>query len=641
MTRYEFAVATDRLMEWVRRSIQENMPPPSTAGLTEEQVKAMIEDRVKNLPTREDLETVRRLVEEFRDELQALGSRVDQMQRDLNDLKARVGAIEDKLARWNINGEVNLIARGEHGRRTQGVRTAPIDLDSRTDNNSTNSPLGDVKTLYSLDFGMVGKVGNDVTVNALINYGNYLPWVNVNRQNPGVSSNFPAAIAGYASDTSTVPGVPTNGGPGSPLANALAARTITQGNFGKEATNGSFAEITPLKLYLNSPVRDLWFLKDIDATIGKFGVQFTPYTLKQVDPDSYTNVTLTDNGEIITSGAMARARIGGLHLQGYAGTHFNGRPGDSSINSGYPVFVSWGGPTVLSEMTYGALPLDQSAGVHATYQLGRFALGGTYLEGGITAPTGTIGSPFSNAPFVNRPNPNNDGRAMIPRRAQVYGANLSFPIAGRLAFTGEFASSNVLAGTKVGDRKGVFPDNDRNAYDAKLSWGAGNLSLAGGYKRVDPFFGAPGYWGNIGRWKNPTNIEGWNVAGGYNFGGFTLKGSYEDYNSVGINPNTNRFLGGNGENDIRHYTAGISFNLSPANNVDLGWEQARIRPWDAAGTTKENYYTIGLGHTFNQNTLVKVLYQVVDYKDNGAGLYTVPGGAYKGGIGVTQLSVRF
>jgi len=122
MTRYEFAVATDRLMEWVRRSIQENSNPPA-AGLTEDQVRQMIEDRVKNLPTREDLETVRRLTEEFRDELQALGSRVDQMQRDLTDLKARVGAIEDKLSRWNINGEVNLIARGEHGRRANGVRT--------------------------------------------------------------------------------------------------------------------------------------------------------------------------------------------------------------------------------------------------------------------------------------------------------------------------------------------------------------------------------------------------------------------------------------------------------------------------------------------------------------------------------------
>jgi len=85
----------------------------------------------------------------------------------------------------------------------------------------------------------------------------------------------------------------------------------------------------------------------------------------------------------------------------------------------------------------------------------------------------------------------------------------------------------------------------------------------------------------------------------------------------------------------------VSFNLTPTNAIDLGWEQARVRPWDVNRESRETYWTFGLGHTFNQNTLIKVLYQVVDYDDNGAGLYTVPGGGYRGGIGVTQLSVRF
>lgn len=660
MTRYEFAVATDRLMEWVRRTIMENLDtdvPVPGGGVSEARVRELIDERVRNLPTREDLETVRRLVEEFRGELSALGTNIDTIRRDLDGLRARVGAIEERLSRWTFNGEANLIARGEQGYRETlvpgggVVRTRPIDLDSRTDNNGTDSILQDLKTLYSLDLGIIGRVGGGATANFLLNFGNYLPWVNTNRQNPGVSAVGFNGINGYASDVSTVPALGAGGGPGSPLNNALAARTITQGNFGKEATNSSFSEFTPLKLYLNSPVRDILFLRDIDATIGKFGVQFTPYTLKQVDPDSYTDVTVTDNGEIITTGAMARARVGGLHLHGYAGTHFTGRPNDSSVNSGYPLFISWGGPTVLSAMTYGALPIDQSAGVNGTFQLGRFALGGTYIEGGVTAPFGTVGSPFSNMPFGTRPNPNNDGRAMIPKRAQVYGGNLSFPVFGGLGFTGEFASSNVLAGTQIGDREGVYPSNLRNAYDAKLTWGSGRLTVSGGYKQVDPFFGAPGYWGNIGRWKNPTNIKGLNASAGYNVGPFTIKGSYADYESVRVDLRTNRtgfapvgavpVLTDQFENDIKHYKAGISFNLTPSNNIDLGWEQARIQPWDVAGETRETYWTIGLGTSLNQNTLVKVLYQIVDYDDNGAGLYTVPGGNYRGGIGVTQLSVRF
>jgi hypothetical protein len=683
MTRYEFAVAVDRLIDWVNRSISDaiagikipeptNPPPP---GLSEEDVNRMIDEKIRNLPTKEDIDAIRRLTEEFRDELSALGTNVEGLRHDLDALKARVGAIEDRINKWHFSGEANLILRGERGQKATigGVdaRRAPIDLDSRVDNNFTSNILQDVKTLYSLDFGITGNISSGVTANALLNFGNYLSWADANRQNPGVSSA--AAVAGYSRDISQIEPVPSAAtGPIAPALGSalLGSGTQTQGNSGSLAGNTSFSELTPVKLYLNSPVRDLWFLKDIDATVGKFGVQFTPYTLRKVDPDSYTNVTLTDNGEIVTTGAMGRASIGGLHLQGYAGTHYVGRPFDSSINTGDAVFTSWGGPTVLSAMTYGAYPWDQSGGVHGTYQLGRFALGGTYISAGIT-PTPQTGNPalppFSDLnTYANRPNPNNGGRRLFPRRAEVYGGDVSFPLFGKLGFAGEFASSDVLAGTKVGDRESVLPSSLNNAYDAKLNWGSGRFSLSGGYKQVDPFFGTPGSWGNIGRWKNPTNIKGWNASAGYNFGNFTLKGRWEDYNSVRVDTNSARtgFAGATApvnflpaltdafENDIKHYSVGIAFNLNSSNAIDLGWEQARIQPFDTkgagflgqgglSGETKETYWNIGLGHTFNNNTLIKVMYQIVDYKDNGAGLYTVPGGNYKGGIGVTQLSVRF
>lgn len=668
MTRYEFAVAVDRLVDWVNKSIAAippaPTPPAETPGVTEDRVRELIDERVKDLPTKEDLETVRRLVDEFKDELTALGTNVESLRRDLDSLKARVGAIEEKLNRIHFSGDASFIARGERGQRANlggpgspSTRNAPIDLNDRIDNNGTSDILQNVKTLYNLDLGITYKVNSGATANALLNFGNYLPWVNSNRINPGVDSRVGGVNGGYAKDVSTVPAVPTGQGIAGPVVTnpnlGLANSAITQGNFGKEATDTSLAEFTPVKMYLESPVRNLWFLKDIDATVGKFGIQFTPYTLKQVDPDSYSDVSLTDSGEIVANGAMAKASIAGVHLTGYAATHYNGR----SYSSGYPVFISWGGPAVLSAMNYGAMPIDQSMGVHGTYQLGRFALGGTYITAGLTPLTGV---PFTTALYENRPNDNNGDRQMVPVRGEVYGGQLSFPIVSRLAFTGEFASSNILAGTRVGDREGVYPSELRNAYDGKLTWGVGRLSLAAGYKQVDPFFGAPGAWGNIGRWQNPTNIKGWNASGGYNFGGFTLKGSWEDYKSVRIDASdgtsaipllVTRGPAGSGfdgrRNTIQHYTAGLSYNLGPSNTIDLGYEDARIRPWNVLpsvlgnGKTNESYVDIGLGHRFNDNTGIKVLYQIVDYKDHGAGLYTVPGGEYKGGIGVTQVSVKF
>ncbi len=661
MTRYEFAVAIDRLVDWVNRTIKENggtsvTTPPSTEGMTQAQVETMINDKLRGLPTKEDLETVRRLSEEFKDELTALGTNVEALRHDLDGLKARVGAIEERLNRWSFSGELNAIGRGERGQKTTmpgfgNARRPVIDLDSRTDNNGSQGLLQNAKALYSLDLGVTGRVSSGVTANALFNIGNYLPWVNTNRQNPGVSASGFNSVGGYASDISTIPGMANAGGPGAPISNVLANRPITQGNQGKDAVNTSYSEFTPAKVYLSSPVRDLWFMKDNDVSVGKLGVQFTPYTLRKVDPDSYTNVTLTDNGDIIGTGAVAHSTVGPVHMTGYAMTHYTGRTsGGGATNSGDPLFISWGGPSVLSAITYGAMPIDQSMGVHGTAQFGRFKVGGTYLEGGVTAPIGTPGSPYSNGIWVNRANKNNNGRAMVPKRAQVFGAELSFPLFSKLSVVGEFASSNLLAGTRVGDREGVYSLNKRNAYDAKLNWGAGRLNVAAGYKQVDPFFGAPGAWGNIGRWKNPTNIKGFNGSLGYNLGPITLKASIERYKSVQVdlassrNPfiaRPNTFFTNNFQNKIDHHKFGASYNLSPSNSVDLGWEEARIRPYDVAAKAKETYWTIGVGHTFNQNTLVKVIYQMVDYKDNGAGLYTVPGGRYKGGIGVTQLSVRF
>jgi len=659
MTRYEFAVAIDRLVDWVNRSLAEIKPGgglskeeiqamiDANKGVSEDRVKELIDERLRNLPTKEDLETIRRLTEEFHDEIAALGTNLENFHRDYETLKARVAAIEEKMARWHFSGEANVMARGEHAESENvpgfGDQRRPvIDKDSRTDNNGSSNILEAVKTLYSVDFGVTGNIGSGASANVLLNFGNYLPWVNSNRQNPGVDATRGNNVGIYAGDVSTVPSLPTGQGPGTPLGNALSTRTITQGNFGKDATNTSFSEFTPVKAYLNSAVKDVGFLKDNDITVGKFGVQFTPYTLKQVDPDRYTDVTLTDNGEVVATGAMAETAIGPVHFQGYAATHYNGR----SINTGYPLFISWGGPHVLSAMDYGALPIDQSYGVHGVAKLGNINIGGTYIEGGLsntTAP-GPSASPFGNSPWADRANDNNEGRAMVPSRAQIFGADLRLPIGGSgFSISGEFASSNTLAGKNVGDREGVYPIEMRNAYDAKLGWASGRLLIAGGYKQVDPFFGSPGSWGEIGRWKNPTNIKGWNANAGYNFGAFTLKGTWEDYDSVRVD----RSSGGQVviddafHNKVQHYSAGLSWNLGPGNDIGLGWEQARIQPWNAVGKTNEQYYTIGLGHNFNQNTLVKVSYEIVDYKDNGAGLYTVPYGAYKGGVGVTQLSVRF
>lgn len=658
MTRYEFAVAVDRLITDIIDRIQPG-GPAGPGGITQQQLNEALQNYVRkdelpdfdefarkdeipdtsdfvrrgdiaNFITREDLQNIQRLVEEFRDELAAMGTDIQNLRRDLDALKQRVSALEDKVNRFRISGEATAIARGDRFGRinaseatgfpgTQGLRLG-TDLDSRTDlNNTGSSILENVRFLYDLQLGITGQPIKGVTANALFNYGNYLPWVATNRVPPG----YPAGAA-------------IGGGP------------VNFGNFGSDGTNGN-AQITPLKLNIEGSIGNLGPLKEMTGTLGKFGHQFTPYTLKLVDPDSYTYLSYTDNGEIIMTGARVNAHVGKLMLTGYAAKHESltgvlGNLGEEGY--GYGIGTTWGGPQNLSPIGgVGLVTWDQSAGGRATYDFGRFQLGVTYVEGGVNRT-------FSNAGTVNIPgNPAVTNASMSARRGWVLGGDLGIDITRRLKFEGEFASSNVLgnftdASGVVRDREGIFPIDRRNAWDGKLSFGLGRLSLAAGYKQVDPFFGAPGFWGAIGRWKNPTNIRGVNGAIGYNFGEkLSLQGQAEFYNSLlvdagGPGANTGVFTDDR-SNGVQHFQVGVKYNLTSANRVDLGWEQARYHPVNT-GVSIENYYNIGFGHDFNDNTSLKLLYQILDYNSAGgptASALGTPG--YRGSIAVGQFSVRF
>jgi predicted porin len=635
MTRYEFAVATARLIDWVNSQMDTRIAAIKPGGgITEEQARSIareeaeraageareaavnaardaaqeaardaVREALANVPTRQDLETVRRLVEEFRDELQTLGADVQRLQDQINNLKERVGAIEEALKRIQISGEGTVIWRGANSTSVGGARRQIFDLDSRTDlGTGTNSNiLQNCDVLYQLAVGITGQVTPDITANAVLLSGNYLPWAASNRLGPG-------GIAAIA----------PNGQP-------------VQGNFGTDAANLASAELTPLKMYMQGKVGDLWFLKDVDLTVGKFGYQLGPYVLKQVDPDSYTTTSVTDSGDVIMSGAKVTANIGKLEVSAYAATHDR-----NGVNRGYGVFETYGGPTVLNPVAYNFFTIDQSAAIRGQIGLGRVTLAATYLEGGISSDN-PAAPRFGQPPFPADPT-----RREV-QRAQVISADLSIPITENLSLSGTWARGLLLQGDSpdktatIGNRESAFPafvkDKDK-AWDARLNLGLGRLTLAAGYKHIDPMFGAPGYWGAIGRWKNPTNIKGPNGEIGYAFSDrLSLSASIADYKS----PVEMAAL----DNLIRHYRAGLRYDVSSANRVDLGWEEARIRPGVSLGPeTRETYWTLGFGHTVNENISWKVAYQFIDYKDNGAKLYTL-GTPYKGGVGVTQVSVRF
>jgi hypothetical protein len=84
---------------------------------------------------------------------------------------------------------------------------------------------------------------------------------------------------------------------------------------------------------------------------------------------------------------------------------------------------------------------------------------------------------------------------------------------------------------------------------------------------VRPYFAAPGYWGRIGYWHNPTDIKGADVALAWKLGAFAIDAK------GGIYKGSNRPASFVGKDDeITHIAAGVLWNASEKLNLNVSYE---------------------------------------------------------------------
>lgn len=629
MTRYEFAVVIARMLpqleENIRSEVTRQIDARPDTPVTPPTVTPKDPD-LSGYVTKSDFDALRRLVDQFAPELQMLQVDVANIRRDLDDLRDRVGAVEKAVERIQISGEATIVSRhsainGDDLRSEAGSSINLVDTNGRP-LVRTNNLLEWSQILYNLNLGISAKVNDKVKANTLLSIGNY---------------NSFATSRGIADPVS-----------------GLTYHAFPYGVNSRGAVN---ADIAPLKAYIEAPV-SLGPLGTIALEAGKTGVQFTPYSLKLVDYDDYTSLTHTDNGEVIFTGLKGNFNVGGVGVTAYAGTHGNSllRGGQSATGafvnqSGYPVLFTGGttSPQLPYAFTDGGMqiatvpqalfgdlpawffPATQSAGVHAT-------LG--------TPFNGTLGLTYINAGLNDGyalPAPNSPLDDVTADRAQVYGADLSLNLFRGIGLALEYSNSNVYErGSKItlGTNDSIYPREYNEAYDAKLSFGIRNLAFTAGYKRVEPFFGAPGAWGSIGSWKNPTNIEGFNGSIGIPLGSnLAFSASGAQYESIvagtGMSPLTE-----SDETEITNWKAGLKFRLTSANSVDLGVESVYYKPNWTNDKAREIYYNLGFGSDISENTSFKLLYQIIDYRDKGTDLLN-GGNDAKGSVAVGQFSVKF
>lgn len=354
-------------------------------------------------------------------------------------------------------------------------------------------------------------------------------------------------------------------------------------------------------------------------TVGRFPIQITPYTLKKIDVDSYVSNAKTDDGNYPIDGLKIKSTYGGVDILGYVGKTDN----NTYLVNGLSSLFATGGllDGTVSEWT--PLKVTQTAGVHV----------------GVGIPMdGKIGLTYT------RNWSENAWAAGARNQDEVMGADLTLPLpwVEGLNIAASAGVTNILA--DVGSIKKL--DWRNGIYDVKLAGPVGPVSLGVGYKRIGENYVAPGSWGKIGRWQNPRMIKGLYADLGYsilenlklNLGGEMYKFT-DSKNFLLKDDKTNRFTGG------------LEWKMSDANalGLDVEWiiyDWTRVGRFDGDKPT-EKYITLGWNHKLNDDTALKVGYQLISYDKGYNGVannavWPVPyANDYSGGLGVVQLGVSF
>lgn len=604
MSRYEFATAIARILPL----LNPNMDQYATKSELQNAIAGIKVPEVdlSKYATKADLDAIKKLVDEFRDEIAALGVDVDALKRDVAALCARVDALEAEQKRVRFTGDVNVFGIG-----TATEKGVPFDLDERRTTGFSTNPaakrdtvIRNIGVVKDFDLNIVGKVSQTTTAKATINYGDYL--------------NYIAFVDDYvdgfrATSKNDVPGQSVRG----------------------IATTSSLADtFFPYYLYVTTG------LCKGSVEVGRLPLQFTPYTLKKIDVDSYTSILKTDDGSYPVDGIKAGYNFGGVDVTLFAVKNdendflVNGLTGQPNAglfdsnpghNDGYAFFQTKSGVALPSTHVVGNMDqaVAQTAGARVTF-------GGPWK--------GTIGATYYQAWSETAW----EGVAPAYDQARVFGADITIPF-GKWGFAGSWTESDSLASDRAAASVQDVTD-DNTAWDVKLNGTFGKLGAAAGYKNIGRNFSAAGAWDKIGRWTNPTDVQGPYAEFTYPIARklkVALNGEYLTLiDKVKIGDATKHFWGHKNDT-VTKAELGVQWGISKMNSLDLGYEYVQFSPDNSLmDNAVEGYLTVGWAHQMSANAGLKVGYQFINYNDGNtaSGPYV---GDYRGGLAVAQFGVSF
>lgn len=568
LTRYEFAVALDRALRSLPdggggTGAQGERGPQGEPGPAGPQGPPGM--------TPEEVQQLQRLANEFREELARLGNNMQAINRRLDQLAKDVDDIKGQLSRMpKITGGVFVGIRGDEADggyvdrdgRIRGISQGP---------SGQQSIVGDPAVVHQFHLGVDATLSGGTQVGARLVTGNYKNYL----------GNFGANLSGP---------------PGGPYGNLL---------------NPTPASDTYLdRLEINTPLST--FGRDSRLTLGRFHHQVSPLTLWKPDVDTYFDNPFVDDGMYRMDGFKLDTNLGAFNFQAFGakmasvqgtdGTPFNSPLAGVASTTNQGVNLFGGNDNIrnkpIGQPYQGQMVVDQLVGVS-------LGVGHRLLDGGNVR--------FS---AIDTTNKRYGMRGADFNNVLILGADFDVKFWDRWNFKG--AWGKTITGTGIDDPVNTHMNN---AFTGSFGYRSGAMDVSAGYKYVDPLFYAPGYWGRIGNWINPTNVQG-----------PTLRASYDITSKIGLNVGGDWYtaarrmdpIGLGSADDIYRVLVGVRWDIASNFRTTVDWEgvfwsldQDRF---DANGKVHptEHYITIGAGYNVTDSTLLKLGYQIGDFNGKGS-----------------------
>jgi len=639
MTRYEFATAIARLL----KLIPQPAAPVDLSGYAKTSDLTDLQNSLlqKLADNQQALDALKALVDQFQPELLQLGQDVTGVKARLATLEGRVSALEREQQRVVINGSLNSIVRSN----------------INTSKNNTDGFLDQ-------DGYVVGVAGVSANGTAGLQDRSFLRDVQV-------SNDILLDVVGRVSDNSKLVLKLDAGNLLSSLGSATGMDPYGYRNDDYEGTDN----FTVYEAYYDTAVSIPG--GPANAQFGRLPVQFTPYTLKAIDPlamnelgDSYAKTEETSSGNFIVDGAKLAGNAGKVKYTVYGGVSPDVANDPFTISAG-PSVTALSGPNRPGRVSPDLTPVAGSGGTVNIYPTGGVTTNNPADEnGGVRLTFGdpsnwqlgvtgeflrVSGTQFGNS-YAVQPYEAKDYTSV-----QVYGADFhgNIPFVGNTGITldSEVAMSQTGLFSHLG---AANTDHGDVAWIAELGYKIDDVTVKGGYQQIGAAFAAPGYWGHVGTWTNPTNVEGPVADANIDItDNLSLVGKAYFYKGIDTVPTY--YAGqlvssasplGN-KDDLNGFQADLKYGIARNYDVDLGYE---FDQWTinnelgllknpttgataSSGKPTEQYITLGVTHNFNQNASLKLLYQVDDYSDHST--WFDPNGDSQGSVALSQLSVKF